>query len=359
MSGRKLVQAMAVILITAFCLWFAFRDLNFAELRTSFVNANYGMLLPMMGVLITFYGLKAWRWSLLLRPVASLSPGQVTPAMMIGFMANNLLPAHLGEFARVFVLGEQFQLKKTPVLSTVVLERVFDILAILLLLGISLFFVDGMPAELERFCQIFGALSLVGVGSLIIYMTFTQQFLRVVKTVFGWFPFLPEKLTHGVLGMLESAATGLEAIRNPRLLPAIAFSSVAQWMLNGLMIYCSARAFGLAVSYMDSLMVMGVIVFAILLPAPPGYFGVIQLCFKLVLAPRFPAEEVVACSMFYHVSQYIPVTLTGLVFLSRVGLNLKTLQAARTEQRRDEPDSPVSGSGSQDDPEQSPETSAS
>lgn len=331
MSGRKTAQALAVILFTAFCLWFAFRGLEPAKLRDSFADANYWMLLPMMGILVSFYALKAWRWALLLTPVASLTPVQVTPAMMIGFMANNLLPAHLGEFARVFVLGEQYQLKKTPVLSTVVLERVFDILAILLLLGISLLFADGMPPKLQRFCQIFGVLSLAGVVSLIAYMTFTSQFLKLVKTVFGWFPFLPDKLTGGVLGMLESAAVGLDAVRNPRLLPAIAFSSVAQWLLNGLLIYCSAHAFGVAVSYVDSLMVMGVIVFAILLPAPPGYFGVIQVCFKLVLESRFAAEEVVACSMFYQVSQYIPVTLTGLVFLSRVGLSLGSLQAAKGE----------------------------
>lgn len=358
MSGRKIAQGTAVIGFTAFCLWFAFRGLKYGELKKSFVGADYRMLVPMMGILLTFYALKAWRWSLLLKPVRDLTPGQVTPAMMIGFMANNLLPAHLGEFARVYVLGEQFGLRKTPVLSTVILERVFDIVAILLLLGLSLFFVDGLPPELERFCQLFGVASLIGVVVLVVYMSATQWFVAVVRRVFGWFPFLPKKLTEGVPGMLESAAEGLDSVRQPRLLLAIAFSSVAQWMLNGLMIYCSARAFGLSVSYMDSLMVMGVIVFAILLPAPPGYFGVIQLCFKVVLAGRYPAEEVVACSMFYQVSQYIPVTLTGLVFLSRVGLKLSSLQAAKSRQNDAEIAStaPVEASG---EAEQSSESATS
>ena len=291
------------------------------------------MLLPMTLILIAFYALKAWRWALLLQPVKQLTALQVTPAMMTGFMANNLLPAHLGEFVRVFVLGQQFDLKKTPVLSTVVLERVFDILAILLLLGLSLFFIEGMPEKLQRFCQVFGALSLLGVVVLIGYMTFTKQFVALVAYVFGWFPFLPEKLTTGVLEMLETAAVGLESVRNPKLLSGIAVSSLAQWMLNGLMIYCSARAFGVELTYWDALMVMGVIVFAILMPSPPGYFGVIQACFTLVLCPRFAQADVFACSMFYQLSQFIPVTLTGLFFMNRIGMTLGSLQSeAKTKQ---------------------------
>ncbi|MCA9085484.1 MAG: flippase-like domain-containing protein [Planctomycetaceae bacterium] len=312
--------------MTAGCLAYALNGMDWERLRASFAQANYLMLLPMTVILFCFYALKAWRWSLLLRPVAELTSKQVTPAMMVGFMANNLLPAHLGEFVRVFVLGRQFDLKKTPVLSTVVLERVFDILAILLLLGISLFFVEGMPDDLTRFCQVFGIASLCGVLALVTYMMFTHWFVAMVRRVFSWMPFLPAKLTHGIVEMLETAGVGLESVRNPRLLTGIAVSSIAQWMLNGLMIFCSAVAFGLELSYFDALMVMGVIVFAILMPSPPGYFGVIQACFKLVLVPRFALEETVGCSVFYQISQFVPVTLVGLIFMNRIGLSLGTIQ---------------------------------
>ena len=72
---------------------------------------------------------------------------------------------------------------------------------------------------------------------------------------------------------------------------------------------------------------MGVIVFAILMPAPPGYFGVIQACFTLVLVPRFAQEDAVACSVFYQASQYFPVTLTGFFFMNRLGLSLTSLKS--------------------------------
>ncbi len=282
----------------------------------------------MMLILVIFYALKAWRWSLLLKPVKELSPTEVTPAMMIGFMANNLLPAHLGEFVRVFVLGKQFDLKKTPVLSTVVLERVFDILAILLLLGVSLPFVTGLPPKLEWACKVFGAASLAGVLVLLIYMTFTSWFVGITRTIFSWFPFLPKKLTEGVVGMLETGAIGLESVRNPALLAGISVSSIAQWVLNSLMIYSSLLAFGIDASFFDAVLVMGVIVFAILLPSPPGYFGVIQACFAAVLATKFAKPDVFGASIFYHISQWLPVTLIGLFFANRIGMSLGSLQSA-------------------------------
>lgn len=330
-KARQIIQAGLIAGVTGGCIAYAVAGMDWDKLRISFAQANYWMLIPMMGVLFAFYALKAWRWALLLRPMQALTSSQVTPAMMIGFMANNILPAHLGEFVRVYVLGEQFQLKKTPVLSTVILERVFDILAILLLLGISLFFIQGMPEVLQNFCKVFGAASLTGVLILLSYMAFTKQFVGLVSKVFSWLPFLPGKLTSGILDMLEAAAIGLESVRSPRLLAGIAFSSIAQWLLNGLMIYCSAVAFGIGISFFDALMVMGVIVFFILMPAPPGYFGVIQACFTLVLVPRFSQEGAVACSVFYQASQYFPVTLTGFIFMNRLGLSLTSLKSSAAD----------------------------
>lgn len=313
--------------MTVGCLAYAVAGMDLNAVRSSFSQANYWSLPPMLLIIVVFYVLKAWRWALLLRPVKQLTPWQVTPALLIGFMANNLLPAHLGEFVRVFVLGNQFDIDKTPVLSTVVLERVFDILAILLLLGISLPFINGMPADLERMCQIFGAASLLGVCVLMIYMVFTQWFVKTTRAIFSKLPFLPEKLTNGIVGMLETGAVGLESVRNPKLLAAISISSVVQWMLNALLIYSALWAFGVGGSYSDCVLVMGVIVFAILLPSTPGYFGVIQACFKVVLGA---GAGIFGASIYYHMCQYIPVTLTGLFFVNRLGLSLGGLKAEAT-----------------------------
>ncbi len=417
----------------------------FADIKASFGRANYWSLPVLLLALVLFYVLKAHRWSLLLRPVKPLSARQITPALLIGFMANNLLPAHLGEFVRVFVLSKQFDIDKTPVLSTVVLERVFDIVAILLILGVSLPFISGMPADLQYACKVFGVVSLAGVAVLVIYMAFTNWFVATARRILNGLRFIPAKLVDGVVGMLETGAIGLESVRSPKLLLAISLSSIGQWMLNALMIFVSCWAFGVGApewsvtptevtggdavphtvklygafkkgevatidlqpnaigantqhqgaftvaveqavegskelafnadtgtltytapeddatmtplsvdmplpdsksrdaenvsllelsnptttvvknpDYFDSVLVMGVIVFAILLPSPPGYFGVLQACFKLVLGE---APSILGASIYYHLAQYIPVTLIGLFFANKLGLSLGSLKA--------------------------------
>lgn len=346
-NARRIIQIGLILGVTVGCMAYALWGMDWDLISASFRQANYWSLPPMMLVLFVFYALKAWRWKLLLRPVKELTTMQVTPALMTGFMANNLLPAHLGEFVRVFALGRQYNLEKTPVLSTVVLERVFDILAILLLLGISLPFIEGLPPRLETGCRVFGAASLVGVIVLLIYMTCTAWFVKLTRTVFSWFPFLPTKLTEGIVGMLETGAVGLESVRNPALLAGIAVSSVGQWLLNALMIFASLWAFGVDASYFDAVLVMGVIVFAILLPSTPGYFGVIQACFAAVLADKFAKPDVFGASIYYHMCQWVPVTLIGLVFANGMGLSLGDMQSAAKVEPVGEDGNPYRAPGSE------------
>lgn len=327
-GARRYVQIGLILAVTVGCLIYAVQGMEWADVKASFSRANYISLLPMMVILFLFFAIKAWRWALLVHPIKPLSPREVTPAMMIGFMANNLLPAHLGEFVRVFVLGKQYNLEKTAVLSTVVLERVFDILAILLLLGVSLPFISGMPPEIEAGCKVFGIASLTGVAVLVVYMAFTKWFVRMTRSILNAIPFVPTKLSDGVVQMLEAGALGLDSVRSPKLLFGIAISSVAQWVLNASMIFASMWAFGVDGTYFQAVLVMGVIVFAILLPSTPGYFGVIQACFAAALGK---SADVFGASIYYHMCQYIPVTLVGFFFMNRIGMSLGGLQSEAAE----------------------------
>ncbi len=65
------------------------------------------------------------------------------------------------------------------------------------------------------------------------------------------------------------------------------------------------------------------------MPSSPGYFGVIQLCFLTVLKLFVPQEEagVFAASVYYHLAQYIPVTIVGLIFLGMTGFRMSDMQS--------------------------------
>src|SRR5579863_1649923 len=138
------------IVVSAACLVFAFWRIDFDKVESAFRHANYLTLPLMLAGLFAFYWLKAIRWRLLLSPLKSFRTRDVVGPLMIGFMGNNLLPAHLGEFVRIYVLGRKSGLWKTAVFSSGGRERAFDVVAILLLLGVSLLTVEGLPPNLAR-----------------------------------------------------------------------------------------------------------------------------------------------------------------------------------------------------------------
>ena len=125
------------IVVSVACFALSLQGTNQKQLTAAFAGANYWSLPVMLGLLFLFYWLKTLRWQWLLAPVAKLTFGQLFPPMLIGFAANNILPAHLGEFVRVFVVRKKYGVPATTVLSTVVLERIFDVLAILALSSCS------------------------------------------------------------------------------------------------------------------------------------------------------------------------------------------------------------------------------
>jgi uncharacterized protein (TIRG00374 family) len=330
---NKWVHLAVGIAVSIGCLWWAVRDLlkdpnALQQIGQAFVRANYLSLPVMWLVLAAFYWLKAWRWRLLLKPVGDFhAVRDLVPPTMIGFAFNNLLPAHLGDFVRVFLFAQRRELNKTAVLSSVVLERVFDIVAILFYLGLGLVLVPGLDPSVKQSAFVFAAAAGFCVLGGLIYVIWTRPFVALVEWVLERLPFVPGGLRRKLTGMLEAGADGLASLKNPRLIAGIMLTSWAQWALNGVLVHLSLWSFGIHVSPLVSCIVLGVVAFGVTVPSSPGYFGVIQLCFMSVLK-LFGANEadVFAASVYYHLSQYIPVTLIGLYFFNTTGLSFRDVE---------------------------------
>ena len=87
---------------------------------------------------------------MLLTPLRANTALEVFPALMIGFIGNNLLPAHLGKFVRTYILARQLGLRNIPVLATIVLERMFDFLTALFFLVLIFLVGTKVPANLAN-----------------------------------------------------------------------------------------------------------------------------------------------------------------------------------------------------------------
>ncbi len=334
-------------------LWWAFQNMRqgpdglkpasevFYEIGNAFQRADYWTLPLIWLLLALFYLIKAWRWKMLLEPIGKFhTTKDLLPSVMIGFAFNNVLPAHLGEFVRMFVFAKEHNVPRTGVLSSIALERIFDIIAILSFLAAGMFLIDssGIDRSVVYGAWVFGGLVCVGLTGAAAYMIWTDTVVTITERWIGLLPFIPEGVSQKIAVMLESGAAGLASLRCVRLLAGILLTSFAQWALNGLMILLSLWAFGIEVSPMVAAIVLGVVAIGVTVPSTPGYFGVIQLCFVLVLklfVDEGQMEAVFAASIYYHMAQWLPVTAVGMLYFLRAGFRLSEIQDQAEHQDTD------------------------
>ncbi len=327
--GFQLALGLSVSLV---CLWWAARDLVSNPLARqqffeAFRTADYLYLPVLLAMLVAFYGLKAFRWKLLLSPLGDFHTWRdCFGPMLAGFAVNNVLPARAGELLRVMVFARRTSQPVASVLVTVALERIFDMLSILLFLSIGLMSLPGMPDTLRRSALVLGALALIGVVGAIVFLIWTRAFVQFITWALALVR-VPQGLREKIGQLLETAATGLASLKSPATLLAIVAVSLLQWALNGAMMLLALRSFGVHVPVPAAMVLLGVVALGVAVPASPGFFGVIQLCFTNTLqlfGVNSPA--VLAASIYYHMIQYIPVTLCGLLWLSRSGFRMSEAQ---------------------------------
>lgn len=327
-------QLVLGIAVSIACLWWAAREIindpkAWAQVQAAFAEANYITLLPLWVCLGLFYLIKAWRWRLLLQPVGDFhSFRDLFPPIMIGFAFNNVLPAHLGDLVRVLIFARKQGVTQSAVLSSVVLERVFDIIAVLLILGGGLLFVPGLDPSVHKTAMVFAAIAAVFMSVAIAFVVWTRPVVALFEAILARVPLIPSGLRRKLTEMLEAGAEGLASLKQPQLLLGIGVSSLTQWLLNAAMVHLSLWSFGIHVSPAISCLVVGVTAFGVTVPSSPGYFGVIQLCFMTVLKVFVDDQPAVfAASVYYHLSQYIPVTLIGLAYFSLSGVRMSEVNA--------------------------------
>lgn len=354
--------------VTLLSLWWAFRKMQeddnapggmkpaaqvFEEIAVAFQQADFRSLPVIWLGIAIFYVVKAWRWKMLLEPMGHFRINRdLLPSVMIGFAFNNVLPAHLGEFVRMFVFAKEHNVPRTGVLSSIALERIFDIIAILsfLVLGLVLAGNRNIDSSVMTGIWVFTAAVCVGLAGAAAYMIWTDAVVAIAEFIIERIPFLPESLAHKIEGILEAGAAGLASLRSVRLLVGILLTSFLQWAVNGGIILLSLWAFGIQAPPMVSAIVLGVVAIGVTVPSSPGYFGVIQFCFVLVLEPfveQAQMQAVFAASIYYHMAQWIPVTAIGMLYFLRAGFKLSDIQEqaehSEDEQKPGETTETVSG----------------
>lgn len=289
-------------------LYFAFRGLDWFSVMAAFSKISPFTPILMMGLYLLGFLVRAWRWKLLLPTRISL--GDSFKAVILGYAANNILPARLGEFVRAEAVARKCEISRSVALASILVERVFDglILTGLLYLGIK---GDTIPqwASSVGFLGISifgGALTVISV------LAFTRSF---------WESKVEALPSSKLRDIFQKFVTGLTLVWRTPFTPITMLGlTLGVWLIEGLMFEIAIQAFNFNVPSTAGLFVMGVVNLGILIPSAPGYLGAFQYFGSLSLSAwKVPQSAALACIVLIHACQYLPVTLLGLSFIPYFG----------------------------------------
>lgn len=316
------------IAISALFLYLAFRGQDFGEIRDSIRQTNIWWVIPALALYFGGVYLRAVRWRILLRPIApQATSNQLMPIIVIGFMANNLLPLRAGEIVRSIVIGRELQVRKTSALATIAVERIFDGITMLAFLAVSMIFVS-LTAELRHLALI-SFIIFAGLLLALVLLTFGGDLVgRILQLVLG--P-LPDSIRERVEHLAESFLGGLGVLKSRGDLAKVVLTSVGAWLLEAGMYYLLAVSFGAQVREVMNaavtLLTTGVANLSTLIPGAPGYIGQFEYGVKLVLNGAFgvPESQALAYAIVVHAALYFPITILGLVEWFRRSLSMRDL----------------------------------
>lgn len=325
---------LGIAVTAAFLIW-AVHDVDLHGVLAGVRTANPLLILASAGVATLTFPLRTLRWHVLLRAPDG-SPYAWRPlwdATAIGFMANNLLPARAGEFARAWVASRQLPVRFTTALASIGVERVFDGLIMLALMAAAI----AAPSFPSHATLGGSSVSRVATGVALVFgVALVLAFVVAVRPA-PWlalldrvaFRVLPERLARRVRSLADGMIEGLAALRSPGRFAAVIGWSLVLWLVNAAAFALCFRAFHLPVPAEGALLLQGLIGFGVAIPAAPGFWGVFEYCTRLTLQfYGIGATLALAYAFAFHLAGFIPITLLGLDALSRAHLHLGDLRRA-------------------------------
>ena len=318
-----MVIGLAVGLIAVFL-----RNADLGRVWSAVASARADFIVLSLALTSATFLIRAERWQYLLGPLGPTRFWMVFRTTVIGFAASAVLPARAGEVIRPYLLARHERLSATATFATILVERVLDLAAVLLLLAAFLVFFD--PGVGTRDSAVFNAIRYGGVvmapvalGALLLMFFMAGHPERLEAWLRQAARVLPAGLANLIARFARTIAEGFAVVRRPeRLLAALGWSMVL-WVTIAAGIWAVARAFRIAMPFTGGWLMLAPLVVGVAVPTP-GSVGGFHEAFRLGATAFFGADNDVAvgAAIVLHAVSLGPVTIAGLIFIVRDGLKL-------------------------------------
>ena len=347
---RRLTFWIGTVVSIALLATFTMLFVDVGEMWEVMLTANYFYIAPALGLYTVSLWFRSRRWRFFLEPVVGTELKRpLLPVVVVGYMALNLIPARVGEIVRAAYLSVREGVSAIGALGTVLLERLSDVLALLLLFAAAALI--GSVAAGSALSDIAGSVPgglatmiFVAVGpfavltAIVAYIVFVPPSQTAVMLE-ALLRFLNPPLRTKIVDAVGNLINGFWSVRTPKGLLKLLVLSIPVWIFEIGMYYVIALGFDIRPSFGTELQFLSAIVIfgaagnlAGVVPALPGNWGTMDVAGAgALIAVGADNDAAAAYALAVHVALWLPVTVVGAFVLlaDRVSLNRLTQDAGR------------------------------
>ena len=328
------------ILLLVFFIWTS----DISKMLEHLAQSNFYILIPGLACYFISLWVRTIRWKYLIGTQHKLKNKTLFPMVVIGYMANNILPLRAGEFIRIYLLSQKSSIKLATGISTIFVERIMDALALVFLVITMSFFIP-ISDILDHFEN------LTKINSLILILIFSIPFLLIftLLLISAFFPkitlnfvefssqFLPNRISKIYLELFNQFFDGFKYLNDKKILTVTLFLSVPIWILESLLFYFVCVSIGIDHNFEShfyliesSIMITGIVNLGASIPITPGGIGLFEIIARetLLLIPysNTSRSEAAVFAGMTHALLIIPVVILGQFFLWKNGLSIKNIK---------------------------------
>lgn len=335
---RQTLKFTVLVLLTCALLWWFARGVEWGQVGAELSRANLWLIACGVVAVCGTYFLRALRWRALLAPLAEASLKSLVAATTVGFGAVFLV-GRAGEVVRpAFLPLAEPRVKPAASFVTIGVERIYDIVAVVVLFAVNLIWFRAPGADPAAYAQVrragmlMLAAAVVGVASLVWFRGRVPGLIDWLGRKFERGPRLVRRAGKFLTHVLEQLAGALGILTDARELAVTAGLTALLWGLIALANFCVVRAFHLEFGPAETIFVLGWALVGSLVPTPGGAAGAFHAMTKNGLTFLGVADaKATAVSIILHLVVFGPAVFLGLYFFLRSDVKLANLRRSAAE----------------------------
>ena len=328
---RNIIRTVVVIGLAVGLVALFLRNADFALVWKSVTAARKDFLVLALATTALGFLIRAERWKYLLEPIGHARFRTVFRTTVIGFGASAVLPARAGEVIRPYLLARTEGLSATAAFATIIVERILDLVAVLSLLAAFLIAFDpGLEARDSAFFSAirYGGLIMapVAIGAMLVMFFMAGHPDRLHGWLLKAEAVLPTRIATLIARLAKTFAEGFGVVRRPRRLIASLAWSIVLWISIAAGIWAVTVAFGIAMPFTGSWLMLAPLVVGVAVPTPGGVGGFHE-AYRIGATAFFGADNnaAVGAAIVLWAISMLPVALIALLFIVQDGLNISSL----------------------------------